>query len=507
MYGLSFEDRVLRPAPTAPRGDVAFAVGWCAWRADARVSPQLARWIEDALVRRVAAGTPLPIDVPLPFDSWADFEAAADWRNRAVARDGGERADATLGVAVRDFFANGGRRIYVSALGTPWPLTQPPADPSDPEAPSARDAAFEQIVARFVDRDRDSWRGLAPLRALDDVAMVLVPDLAEISASRTERLAPSRDEPDPAEVFVECATRLEPRGGDAGVLRIPVPRCDDEDYARWRGYAARIGGFLAQYRRDCCAVLALPLPARQARSGRDALAAIDGLHSSFLQIVYPWLKPVFPPRVAQGLVAPDGAAAGLIAATALRDGAWRTAAGRTPAQIYDLEPLPPPEQLRTPSSASEEAAAWTSRLSLFAPRIDRIELLSDRTLSDRSGWRNASVGRLMGQLLRFARAEGEAFAFEAASDALFARVRSRFEDLLTALWQQQALCGARPGDAFAVRCDRRLMTQADLDNGRVVCAIEFTPAYSLERIRVELALGESGTVVWRETDAVREAAA
>jgi phage tail sheath protein FI len=113
----------------------------------------------------------------------------------------------------------------------------------------------------------------------------------------------------------------------------------------------------------------------------------------------------------------------------------------------------------------------------------------------------------MGQLLRFARANGDTFAFEAASDGLFARVRSRFEALLTALWQQQALTGSRPSDAFSVRCDRRLMTQADLDNGRVICAIEFAPAYSLERIRVELALGESGTVVWREVAEVREAVA
>jgi hypothetical protein len=503
MYGLTFEDRAPQLPPTAPRGDVALVVGWCAWRADARLSAPLARWLEDSLVRRIAGGSPLPFDVALPFDSWAEFEAVADWRSRIVVPGSNERADATLGVAVRDFFANGGRRIYVNAIGAPWPMTQPP---SSTGTPSPRDTAFERLLAPFIDRDRSSWSGLAQLRGLDDAAMVLLPDLPEIAATRTDRVPPARDEVDPPEVFVECATRVAPRTGDAGVIRLPVPRCDDEDYARWRGYAARVGGFLAQYRRDCSAVLALPLPAREARIGRDAMRAVDGLQSSFLQVVYPWLKPVFPPRVAQGLVAPDGAAAGLIAATALRDGAWRTAAGRTPAQIYDVEPLPPAEQLRTPSIA-EEASAWTSRLSLFAPRLDRIELLSDRTLSDRSGWRNASVGRLMGQLLRCARANGDTFAFEAASDALFAQVRSRFEALLTALWQQQALTGSRSSDAFSVRCERRLMTQADLDNGRVICAIEFAPAYSLERIRVELALGESGTVVWREVDDVREAVA
>jgi hypothetical protein len=48
------------------------------------------------------------------------------------------------------------------------------------------------------------------------------------------------------------------------------------------------------------------------------------------------------------------------------------------------------------------------------------------------------------------------------------------------------------------------MTQNDLDNGRVICAIEFAPAYSIERLRVELWLGESGSVGWRETDEIPE---
>jgi phage tail sheath protein FI len=222
-----------------------------------------------------------------------------------------------------------------------------------------------------------------------------------------------------------------------------------------------------------------------------------------VQVAYPWFKQVAPPRTAEGLVAPDGALAGLIAATALSAGAFRTAAGRSPVGVYDVEPLPPARELQTPSPEAD-AAAWTARLSLFAPRIDRIELLADRTLSNRSGWRNAPVGRLMGQLLRLARRTGEAFSFEAAGDALFARIRGRFEDLLTVLWQRGALRGTRPAEAFSVRCDRALMSQADLDNGRVVCAIEFAPAFSIERLRVELWLGESGTVAWRETDEIPE---
>jgi hypothetical protein len=494
MYGLAFSERRNPARETAPRGDIALAIGWCAWRAAARTGVALSAFLHERLAREVAPGAALPLDAPLPFASWEAFDAVADWRGRAVAGSP-EPADCPLGVAVRDFFANGGAQCYVIGLGSPPPLGL---------APAFRDAAFARLLPDLVDRDRASWRGVAQLLALDEVALLLAPDLPELAASQADRLAPSRDAPDPPEVFVECGSHAEGRRGDPGLLRLPAPRCDDDDYARWRGYAQRLGDFLARHRRDCTALLALPLPAATARVARDARAAMDGLQSSFVQVAYPWLRPVQPPRTPEGLVAPDGALAGLVAATCIAQGAFRTAAGRAPADVYDVEPLPPPRELVTPAA---DAQAWTSRLSLFAPRLARIELLSDRTASDRAGWRNAAVGRLMGLLLRQARALGDALAFETAGEALFAAIRRRVEALLTSLWQQGALRGAQPAEAFAVRCDRTTMTQNDLDHGRVVCLVEFAPTYSLERIRVELTLTEAAGAGWRDAAALAEVVA
>lgn len=496
MYGLSFSERRVDSRPAAPRADIALFVGWCDWRAASRVDAELAAFAEMRLARTLAVGTSLPLDMPVPFDSWAQFDRATHWRNRAIPGSFG-RADTALGVAVRDFFANGGVRCFVVLLGSPQPVGSVVLDP---------DAAFDRLLPAFVDRQRATWRGLAHVMALGEVALVLLPDLPDLVATGAEPLPPSRDEPDPPEVFVECGTRTQPRAGDAGVLRLPAPRCDDDAYARWRGYAQSIGKFLAQHRRDCMALLALPLPSRRARASRDARDAVAGVQSSFVQVAYPWLRPVQPPRTAQGLVAPDGALAGLVAATCLAQGAFRTAAGRTPRDIYDVEPLPPQRELVTPAGGTD-AQAWTARLSLFAPRLGRIELLSDRTVSVNAGWRNAPVGRLMGQLLRLARDLGEALAFEAAGEALFAAIRRRFESLLTALWQAGALRGANAAEAYGVRCDRSTMTQNDLDNGRVICLVEFAPAYSLERIRVELWLTEAAGVGWRDVEALPEAVA
>jgi phage tail sheath protein FI len=104
----------------------------------------------------------------------------------------------------------------------------------------------------------------------------------------------------------------------------------------------------------------------------------------------------------------------------------------------------------------------------------------------------------MGQLLRLARRVGEELTFEASGEALWTRIRERFEDLLTALWQLGALKGASPAQAFDVRCGRDVMTQSDLDAGRVVCVVSFTPAAAIDRIRVHLALAEDGSVVWSD---------
>jgi len=493
MYGIRFNSRTEQPRVLAPRADIALFVGWGVWRKGLATPAVLAQALHTRFARSVAAGAPLPLGLPLPFDSWEAFDRAAAWRERPLrAQD--ETADTLLGLAVRDFFANGGQRCHVLLLGAPWSLGHAPPEP---------EARFAELLPPFIDTERESWRGLACLRALDEVALVLLPDLPELAAQAPRRLNPAQDLPDPPEVFVECGERTAPAPRERGGLTVAAPRCGPEGYARWRSYAQRVGDFLARYRRDCQAQLALPLPSDDAGRQRDALAATQGLQSSFVQLAYPWLRPVRSPRCAEGLVAPDGALAGLVAATALGQGAYRTAAGRQPNQVFAVEPLPPVAERVTPAPGGE-AQRWTSRISLFAPRQHRIELLSDRLCTDRAGWHNASAGRLMGQLLREAALIGEAFAFEPNGPALWRAVARNFERLLTAWWNDGALAGASPALAFDVRCGPAVMTPSDIDNGRLVCRVAFAPANSIERLQVDLLLREAAGVGWRDVQALPE---
>ena len=49
------------------------------------------------------------------------------------------------------------------------------------------------------------------------------------------------------------------------------------------------------------------------------------------------------------------------------------------------------------------------------------------------------------------------------------------EDFLLNEFANGHLLGAKPEEAFFVRCDRSTMTQNDLDNGRLVCLIGVAP--------------------------------
>ena len=320
------------------------------------------------------------------------------------------------------------------------------------------------------------------------------------------RARPSRAiearEPAVPEVFVECAEVRLASPEVNGARRIAAARLGDDAFIAWNATAMALRERLARRRRDLMLLLAAPLPSADARAARQPADAIS-LRSSMVQIAMPWLKPSRAVRAPEGLVPGDGALAGLVAAVVLSRGAARTVAGAAPVGVQAVFPQPPDEELRTPSP-QREARALVTRFSLFAPTHDGVRLLSDHSCSGLSEWRHAGVVRLLGQLLRTARQVGETLVFEPSGEALWTQVRSRFEDMLARYWQAGALRGASAAEAFSVSCDRSVMSQNDIDNGRVVVLIAFQPQLSIERLRVTLSLAEDGSVQWTEADAVAE---
>ena len=267
---------------------------------------------------------------------------------------------------------------------------------------------------------------------------------------------------------------------------LPAPRCDLDGYRIWVEALRRPLALLRAHARDKLLLACLPTPEDELRLDAVTVglapAAAGGeapLASAFLQLAVPWLATAESERMPGGLMPADGAFAGLLARNALERGAFRSAAGR-PVPVFDLGAAP--------------TLADMEQLSPFVRTPRGIELAADHTTSDLLEWRPAAVSRLLALVVRAARRLGETSLFEPSGERLWRDVEVQLASLLRRVHGLGGLAGVAPEDGFAVRCDRSTMSQADIDNGRLVAEIVLNPAVPIERIRVRLPLDGSQPV-------------
>ncbi|MCC7281097.1 MAG: phage tail sheath family protein [Acetobacteraceae bacterium] len=529
-----------RPAAgLSSRADVALFVGLVG-RRPGPVPPLLlaeleaAGWAGSGPFTRGAAATEALLDMPVALDSFDAFDALFAWDQRPVALGDPRRLPCPLGLAVRSFFAEGGIRAVVVRTGDPLPLLSDdgpdaaaaarrrllswaPAD-APPDA-AARVPLLSGLAGRgnrAEATDPRTWHGAAHVFGVEEAAMLLLPDLPELVAGAPVPIPDLPAAPPPPEQFKPCAQPAPDYIPDPRLSRpaVGAPRLDRARYGDWASAIRFVLDLLSPVRtvaqrRDVMLLASLPLPSR--RTGavpRDAegwpLAILDDaavpggalfagtrIGSARLQLAYPWVETADSGNLPEGVAPPEGVLAGALAGSALRLGAFRSAAGTPLASVRDCLPTLATSALRRglPGNASD----WLGdRLSLIGPAPSGMALLSDATASTDRAWRAGGVSRLMGVLLRAARQLGQQRIFDNSGPALWAALAEELEAFMQRLRDGGALAGATPGEAFAVRCDASTMTQADLDAGRVIATVAFTAAQPIQRITVTLALGNSG---------------
>lgn len=511
MNGLSFELAPSAPAADPKRVDVACFVGYVARRAgrlpaSVRAALTAARWVEGPYARPEPELEAL-FQLPVVVESWNAFDALFAWDARPVAVGtgaAGRRCACYLGTAVRSFFANGGRRALIVRCGDPWPYLEPAGGRAAQR--STRLAALLAPAASPV--DPSSWIGIAHLSGLPEVALLCLPDLADICAAEPAQVDVAIEPPNSPEVFVECSSNaLEAVEEDIGLRELAPPRADHPGFIVWRNALGGARERLARRHREMLIVAALPLPMQDARHA-DAWAQAD-FHayldkagvlstpdssnagrapaSAFVQLAWPWLKTRHSDDLPAALEPPDGLLAGLLASNALTRGTFRSVAGTRLASVSGSEPV-----LAWSGASETPSDRLARRVCVIAPSSAGWTLHSDVTASADESWRAGGVSRLMGAVLRAARSTGETASFEASGPALWQRVSRSMEQLLTAFWREGGLGGASPDDAFSVRCDRSTMSQNDLDNGRLRVEISILPVAAVERITVVLDLTGGG---------------
>jgi hypothetical protein len=528
--GLVFQ---IAPPPVQPapnRTDIACFIGFVRRRAgklpsEVRDALTAAGWIKGPWQHDAPEDPDAALQLPIAVESWDAFDALYAWDERPLRAGGSDYCATYLGAAVRSFFAAGGRRALIVRAGDPWPYIDPAnsretkwreriglLSPAFPATTAAR--------ATFDAGNPKSWKGIHHLYGLQEASLVLLPDLADACA--LDPVPPSTEPKAPVapEGFVACSVDDPKPPGDSGLIRLAAPRSNSGGYAPWRLAVAGVRDFLTNYRRDCLFVGAMPLPADDIsrptntgavyaeatfraflsragvlepegeRKASDASAA-----SAFVQLGWPWVATRNSGDLPEGIEPPDGLLAGVIAASALARGTFRSVAGTRLPQVLGATPTP-----AWGLGPDSPAALLAERVCLIALEPDGWSLVSDVTTSPDPSWRPAGVSRLMASVLHAAARVGEGMPFEPNGPLLWARLRRAMEDLLTDYWREGGLRGASTDEAFDVRCDRSTMSQNDIDNGRLIARVSLQPAAAIERIVVVLALdpGGSSTVALRE---------
>ncbi len=461
-------------------------------------------------------------DIPIPIENYAGFTALFD-------PGGSPQSFGTdyLAVAVRSFFAQGGRRCYVVRMDDPVSQT----DNAASKLNKLSELLFGDL---FSTGDQRTWHGVGHLAGLPDVSYLAVPDLPVLVASNpVTPFGAVPAAPIGVVQFLECSPTAAVSGAtplpspSPSSISGPAPRLTPPDYDTWANTVLQILSPFKDNFREVQFVAAFPMP-----QDLDSATASENLTSgtlaqdvhnivakwmpespgqflstAFLQLTYPWLKTSGSVVLGESLEPPDGLLVGLLARNALTRGAFMDATKIVPAELSDVSPLLPAQDLQVPSTPlvwafpNATTYTWTdptpkpliTRLSLFGFTPLGLRLLSDVSTFPGESYRPACVHRLVSVISRAARRLGEQIVFENNGPPLWARVERSLQQLMMRLWQLNALDGDTIQDAFTVRCDSSTIVQNDLDNGRLIAQVTFQAAATIELIHVTLALETSGT--------------
>ncbi|MFJ4748648.1 phage tail sheath subtilisin-like domain-containing protein [Streptomyces albogriseolus] len=318
-------------------------------------------------------------------------------------------------------------------------LVPPPA--AAPAVPAAADdGAARPGPAEYVGDSADRT-GFGGLEAVDEISMVAVPDLMaayqrgdiDLEAVKAVQLG----------LIAHCELM-----GDRVAVIDPPPGLNARDIRVWRQETA-------------------------------------GYDSKYAALYYPWIK-VFDPAGGQSrIVPPSGHIAGVWARNDFERGVHKAPANEVVRGAVDLElQITRGEQDLLNPIGVNCIRAFPGR---------GIRVWGARTLSSDPAWRYLNVRRYFNYLEESILIGTQWVVFEPNDHQLWARIRRNVSAFLVNEWRSGALFGARPEEAFYVKCDEETNPPESVDLGRVVCEIGIAPVKPAEFVIFRLAQFSSGS--------------
>ncbi len=222
----------------------------------------------------------------------------------------------------------------------------------------------------------------------------------------------------------------------------------------------------------------------------DALPDIDAQRNSLkgrsAAIYAPWLQTEFGDRP----VPPCGHVAGIFTRNDRNVGVHGTPANVALEGVLDLT------QLFTPTEQADFIAGDRSAVNYIRAFTGRgMRIWGGRTISTDPEWRYIGVRRLFIHFQRWCNFNLSDVAFEENNFKLWLRIQREIAYYCETLWNQGALKGAAPDEAYFVRCDSSTTTNEVIDRGQIITEVGLAPTVPNEFIHLTLVHGESGVEV------------
>ena len=195
----------------------------------------------------------------------------------------------------------------------------------------------------------------------------------------------------------------------------------------------------------------------------DVRAMRAQLDSSYAALYYPWIRILDPLSQQEIYVPPSGSVCGIYARNDINRAVYKAPANEVVNLALGFE--------RFLNKAQQEVLN-PEGINCFRYFEGRgMRLWGARTISSDPEWKYVNLRRYFA-FLEHSIDKGTQWAvFEPNGPLLWANLRRAVQEFLLGQFQNGALLGDKPEQAYFVRCDRSTMSQDDLDNGRLVCLV------------------------------------
>ncbi|GAA4923726.1 phage tail sheath family protein [Actinoplanes utahensis] len=294
--------------------------------------------------------------------------------------------------------------------------------------------------------DVDSRSGLGGLEAIDEITMVVAPDLMA--------------------AYQQGALALE----DVKAAQLAlISHCE------------QMG--------DRLAILDTPpdLTAQQVRVWRQETAGYD---SKYAALYYPWVKVFDPAGGRNALIPPSGLVAGLWSRSDNERGVHKAPANEVLRGVVEVQ------NNVTKGEQDLLNPIGVNCIRAFPGRGVRV--WGARTLSSDPAWRYVNVRRLFNYIEESILLGTQWIVFEPNDQRLWGTIRRNIGAFLTEEWRRGALFGATAADAFYVKCDSETNPPEVIDRGQVVCEIGICPVKPAEFVVFRLSQFSDSTSLVNE---------